>query len=123
MINRWLVAALMAVVCLSAAEKVWQTGTIKEVRVDRPKFVVGVVPRDPANPSRSTAAPSIEKRFFVIETGTIRYEIRQDATSDTPRLDVAVGDTATFAIDKTTIWIKDARGREHLMKITKKKTI
>lgn len=118
-----LVGALIGVLSLSAAERVWQTGTVKEVRVDRPKFVIGVTPRDPANPSRSAAAPSIEKRFFVIETDTIRYEIRQDATSETPRLDVMVGDTATFAIEKNSIWIKDAQGREHLMKITKKKTI
>ena len=106
---------------MSAAEKTWQTGTCREMKVERPKVVFGVATRDPnSGVPRSSAPPALEKRTFVIETDTTRYELRQDATSDTPRVDVLIGEPVTFAVDKNDFWIKDSDGREHKMKITRR---
>jgi hypothetical protein len=106
---------------LAAAEKAWQTGTCREMKVERPKVVFGVATRDPNSAvPRSSPQAALEKRIYVIETDSTRYELRQDATVDTPRIDVLVGEPVTFAIDKNDIWIKDSDGREHKMKITRR---
>jgi len=56
----------------------------------------------------------------VIETDTMRFEMRQDTTADTPHVDALVGEPVTFALEKNTIWIKQDTGREYKMSITKK---
>ena len=105
-----------------AADKVWQTGIWRDIKVERPKVVFGVTPNNPnAGVPRSAAAA--EKRSYVIENDTERFEIRQDATVDTPRVGALVGDKVTFAIEKNTIWIKDGEGHEHRMTVTKKTSV
>ena len=105
------------------AEKVWQTGIWRDIKVERPKVVFGVTPGNPnTGVPRSAQPASMEKRTYVIETDTQRLELRQDATVDTPRIDALVGDRVSFAIEKSTIWIKDSDGREHRMKVTKKES-
>jgi len=105
------------------AEKVWQTGTWREVKVERPMFTFGGTPSMPnSGPPRSAAAPR-EKRTYVIETDTLRIEIRQDTTADTPHVDALVGEPVTFAIEKNTIWIKEDTGREYKMTVSKKSAL
>ena len=105
------------------AEKVWQTGTWREAKVERQKVVFGVAPNNPNTGVPRTSPPAaMEKRTYVIETDALRLEIRQDATVDTPRIDVLVGEPATFALEKGTSWIKDGEGHEHRMKVTKRTT-
>jgi hypothetical protein len=104
-----------------AAEKVWQTGIWREAKVERPKVVFGVAPNNPnTGVPRSSPPATMEKRTYVIETDMLRLEIRQDATVDTPRVDVLVGEPVTFAMEKNDIWIKDGEGHEHKMKISKR---
>ena len=115
------VLLLLATAAAWSAEKSWQTGTLREAKIERPKIVFGVVPNAPSTGApRSTAAQTMERRLYVIETDTLRLEIRQDASVETPRIDNLPGESVTFAIEKNDIWIKDSTGREHRMRITKK---
>lgn len=118
--------ALSFVICATAAtvwsaERTWQTGIWREAKTERPKVVFGVAPNNPNTGAPRTSPPAaMEKRTYVIETDTVRLEIRLDATVDTPRIDALIGEPVTFALEKNDIYIKDLEGREHKMKVTKR---
>ena len=101
-----------------AADREWQNGTWREAKVERPKVLFSVQTRDP-NSNLPRIPPAREVRTFVIETSTHRLELRQDATVDTPRIDVLLGQPAEFAIEKKTIYVKDSEGREHRLSLRK----
>lgn len=105
-------------VVAAAAEREWQTGTWREYNVERPKVSFSIQPRDPnSNLPRTTAAREV--RTYVIETATHRLELRQDATSETPRIDVLAGEPVQLAIEKKTVYVKDSDGREHKLSLRK----
>ena len=116
------------VICCSAAsgwaaERAWQKGTWRDVQVKRPKVVFGMSPNTPTGTPRTSPPAAQEVRTYVIETDTSRLELRENATVDTPRIDVLVGESVQFAIEKKNVWIKDPDGRERklsLIKETKK---
>jgi hypothetical protein len=122
-------ALLTVVACLFvttawSADRVWQIGTWRDAQVQRPKVVFGIAPRDPnSGVPRSSPPPSQEIRTFVIETDTLRLELKQNATVDTPRIDAMVGEPVSFALEKNTVYVKDLGGREHRMSVTKKSAI
>jgi hypothetical protein len=106
------------------ADKVWQKGTWRDAKIERQKVVFGVAPNNPNSGVPRTSPPAaMERRSYVIETDALRLDIRLDATVDTPRLDVVIGQPVTFAMEKNDIWIKDDEGHEHRMKISKKTSI
>jgi hypothetical protein len=113
-----------AAAAANAAERAWQKGTWRDVQIKRPKVVFGVAPNSPNTGAPRTSPPATQEiRTYVIETETNRYELRENATVDTPRMDVLVGEPVEFAIEKKTVWVKDADGHEHrlvLMKDSKK---
>jgi hypothetical protein len=112
-----IVCAMVGVMAV-AAEREWQNGTWREAKIERPKVLFSVQSRDPnSNLPRTTAAREV--RTFVIETSTHRLELRQDATVDTPRIDVLIGQPVTLAIDKKTVYVKDDEGREHKLSLRK----
>ena len=120
--RNWL--ALAFVVCLSvsafAVERVWQKGTWREVQVKRPKVVFGITPNSPTTGApRPSSAAAQETRTYVIETETMRFELRENSTADTPRMDVLVGDPVEFAVEKKNVWVKDQEGREHKLSLSK----
>ena len=103
---------------VSGAERVWQTGIWREVKVERPKVLFSVQSRDPnSNLPRTTAAREV--RTYVIESDTLRLELRQDATVDTPAIDVLIGQPVTFALEKKTVYVKDEDGKEHKLSVRK----
>jgi hypothetical protein len=124
--RRALAIALVAAVSLLSGARVWtvdrawQTGVWKDVQVKRAKVVFGVAPGDPNSGGRRAPPPTRETRLYVIETDDLRLELKQDATVDTPRLDVLVGEPVTFAIEKNNVYVKDAKGRETKLSVTKK---
>ena len=119
------VVALALVICCSvtavwAAERAWQKGTWRDIQVKRPKVVFGVAPNSPnTGVPRSSPPASQEIRTYVIETETTRLELRENATVDTPRIDVLVGEPVEFAIEKKNVWIKGQDGREHKLSLVK----
>ena len=103
-----------------AAERAWQKGTWRDIQVKRPKVVFGVAPNSPnTGVPRSSPPASQEIRTYVIETETTRLELRENATVDTPRIDVLVGEPVEFAIEKKNVWIKGQDGREHKLSLVK----
>jgi hypothetical protein len=114
---------LAAIVCAlvgtaMAAERDWQTGTWRDAKIERPKVLFSVQSRDPNSNLPRTAAAR-EVRTWIIETSTHRLELRQDATVDTPRIEIILGQPATFAIEKKTVYVKDSEGKEHKLSLRK----
>ena len=105
-----------------AAERVWQTGTWRDAKVERPRVLFSAQTRDPnSNLPRTTAAREI--RTYVIETDKIRLDLQQDATVDTPRIDVLIGLPVTFALENKTVYVKDEDGKEHKLSVKKQTTL
>lgn len=101
--------------------RVWQTGTWREVRVAIPKVVFGVGLRPVGGGAGPLSAPAtIEVRTYVIETGELRLELKENTSSDFRRIDARVGEPVTFALEKNAIYIKEAEGVEHRLSVTKK---
>jgi len=111
-----LVSALVATVV--AAERQWQTAVWRDSQIERPKVLFSVQPRDP-NSNLPQAAVAREIRTFFIETSTDVLELRQDATVDTPHIDVLPGQTVRIAIEKKTVYVKDGLGKEHKLSLRK----
>jgi hypothetical protein len=121
MTRRILFAAIICAavgVAAIAEERQWQSGTWREAKIERPKVLFSVQSRDP-NSSLPRTAAAREIRTFVIDTHTHRLELRQDATVDTPRIDALVGQPVVIAIDKKTVYVKDAEGKEHKLSLRK----
>ena len=116
----WLAAIVCAMVggAALAAEREWQTGTWRDSKIERPKVLFSVQSRDPNSNLPRTAAAR-EVRTYVIENATHRLELRQDATVDTPRIDVMLGQPVTFALDKKTVYVRDGEGKEHKLSLRK----
>lgn len=103
---------------LPAAERQWQSATWRDFQVERPKVLFNVQPRNP-NSNLPHTAVAREIRTFVVETSTHVLELRQDATVDTPHIDVVPGQPVRIAIEKKTVYIKDGLGKEHKMSLRK----
>ena len=119
--RRALLAALLCTVfsiLAFAEERQWQTGTWRESTIERPKVLFSVQSRDPNSNLPRTAAAR-EVRTFVIETSADRLELRQEATVDTPRIDVLLGQPVQVAIEKKTVYVKDSDGKEHKLALRK----
>src|SRR5688572_14418720 len=116
----WLAAIIGAVIGVTviAADREWQTGTWRDSKIERPKVLFSVQSRDPNSNLPRTAAAR-EVRTYVIENSTHRFELRQDATVDTPRIDVLLGQPVTFAVDKKTVYVRDSEGKEHKLSLRK----
>ena len=98
-------------------ERAWQTGTWRGVQIVRPKVVFGI-PRDPRVGSPAPALAEV--RTYVIETEDLRLELKETTTADARRIDATVGEAVTFALEKNTVYIKEADGTEHKLGVTKK---
>ena len=97
-------------------ERAWQTGTWRGVQIVRPKVVFGVT----RAPRVGSPAPAIaEVRTYIIETGDLRLELKENTTADAKRVDATVGEPVTFAIEKNTVYIKEAGGAEHKLSVCK----
>ena len=123
--SRWRTLAIALVVCFSvtwvwSAERAWQTGTWRDAQTKRPKVVFGVAPTNPNGTPRVAPPAAQEVRTYVIETDTLRLELKENTTVDAPRLDVLIGEPVTFAIEKNSVYIKDASGKERKLSLTKK---
>ena len=100
-------------------ERAWQTGTWRGVQIVRPKVVFGVT----RAPRVGSPAPAIaEVRTYIIETDDLRLELKENTTADAKRVDATVGEPVTFAIEKNTVYIKEAGGADHKLSVSKKIT-
>jgi hypothetical protein len=104
-----------------AADRHWQTGTWADVSVKRQMldFGPGSTPFD-----RGRGAPAMramaDVRLYVIETDSLRLELKDVVRVGRRSIDAVVGQPVTFAIEKNTVWIRDADGVEHKLRLSKK---
>jgi hypothetical protein len=114
-----LVVCGIAIGSLPAAERAWQEAVWQEATVERPAVSFGIGTRDPAT-GLPRAPTTRETRTCIVETATDELELRQEATSVTPRIDASAGATVHVAIEKKTVYLKDVAGREHKLTLQKK---
>ena len=112
------IVLLSAAAVSVGAERQWQSATWRDFKVERPKVLFNVQPRDP-NSNLPHTALAREIRTFVLETGTHLLELRQDVTVDTPHIDVVPGQPVRIAIEKKTVYVRDGLGKEHKMSLRK----
>ena len=84
----------------NAAERQWRPGTWTDVSVHA----------------------MANGRIYVIETETLRIELKDVVPNHKPTLDPVVGRSVTFALDKKTAYIRAADGTEHKLRVTRQTT-
>ena len=122
---RWspLLVALF-VLALSAAERQWQTGKWVDAGINRNPLVADPrsgsssglrIPNRPSTPEVAT---------YVIETDDARYTVEDTVALGNSAFDLAVkiGERVTFAVNKSTVYIR-GDGNEYRLRLLKKAPI
>jgi hypothetical protein len=106
-----------------AADRQWQIGTWTDVSTKRELIDFGPG-ASPFGGGRSTPTmrAMADTRLYVIETDTLRIELKDVVAVGHRSVDAVVGLPVTFAIEKNTVWIRDGDGAEHKLHLTKKTT-
>jgi hypothetical protein len=117
-----IVGVLAFTAALVAADRHWQTGKWIDVNVKRRivDFGPGSSPfgggQRPAPAMRAMA----DVRTYVIETDELRLELEDLVQVNTRSIDAVVGLPVTFALEKNAVYVRDADGIEHKLRVTKK---
>lgn len=118
-----IVAALVVVGAALAGAKArkWQSGTWVDVGTKRQMldFGPGSTTFDPQGRGPTMRAMA-DVRTYVIETDDLRLELQDVVSVNKRSIDVVVGQPVTFALEKNTVYVKDADGGEHKLRVTKK---
>ncbi len=111
---------LLAVVA-GAKERKWQTGTWVDVGTKRQvvDFGPGSSSFDPQGRNMAMRAMA-DVRTFVIETAALRLELQDVVSVNKRSVEVVVGQPVTFALEGSSVYIKDPDGAEHKLRVTKK---
>jgi len=99
-----------------AADRYWQQGAWAEVKVTRPKVVIGVKPK----PEPGQAQPMTEVRTYVITTADLRLEVTEPSPPRRRQVVAVVGLPVTFAIEGNTVYVRDDDGTEYRLQLTKR---
>jgi hypothetical protein len=59
-------------------------------------------------------------RTYVIETDTLTLELRDVVQVGRRSVDVTIGAAVTFALEKSTVIVRESDGTEHKLRVTKK---
>ena len=101
---------------VSAADREWQRGVWVEVNIKRPRFVIGVQPRNP-----TTQMPEMTViRTYVIHAEGLRLELKEPAPAPLRTVDAMIGESVTFALEKNTVYIRGEDGIEFRLLVTKR---
>jgi hypothetical protein len=109
-----MVLAIVLVGLANAADRKWQTGTWTDMGIARtPSVADPVHERMPPGFNRPVLT---EVATYVIETADRRFELQDTAAlgNESFDLQVTVGHSVTFAIEKKTAYIKFDRGEYRL---------
>ena len=107
----------------AAADRKWQTGTCTDVGTKR-DLRVGAGAADSGGFVRSGSSKGTtpEVATYVFETDDLRIELQELQPIGPESLKVTVGDRVTFAVDKKTAYVRDAKGAERRLLVTKTTT-
>lgn len=116
--------ALLAVSALSAADRHWQTGKWIDVSVKRRMVDFGPGSSPFGNSSGRPSTPAMKAqadvKTYVIETDDLRLELEEVAQVNTRSIDAVIGLPAIFALEKSTVYVRDSDNVEHKLKVTRK---
>lgn len=115
--------ALVSLSALAAAERHWQTGKWIDVSVKRRMvdFGPGSSPfGGGGRPSAPSMRAQADVRTYVIETDGLRLELEDVVKINTRSIDAVIGLPVTFALEKNSVYVRDADGLEHKLRVTKK---
>ena len=118
-----LVLVLIMAATLVAAQRHWQTGTWGEVTTKRKIIDFGPGSSGFGQPGATPAPPMramANVRRFVIETDDVRLEMEDTVPVSRRSIDVSPGAPVTFAVEKKAVYVRDADGVEHKLRLTKK---
>jgi len=120
--RRAMVCVLASLTVLNAAERHWQTGKWIDVSMKRRMvdFGPGSSPFGGGQRSAPTMRAMADVRIYVIETDAIRLELEDMVQVNTRSVDAVVGLPVTFALEKNSVYVRDADGVEHKLRVTKK---
>ena len=115
------VAAAIRVAPAWAAERRWETGTWVEATTKRQMLDFGPGSSGFGPPGAGLQMRALaDVRVFVIETDTLRLELRDTVPITRRSIDVQIGAPVSFALDKNTVYVRDENGVEHKLRVTKK---
>jgi hypothetical protein len=117
----WL-AVLMAIAGVSrAADRHWQTGTWGDFSTQRKMVDFGPGSSGFGRPGSSPAMRAmVDVHKFVIETGDMRFEIEDTVPVGHPSVELSVGAKVKFAVEKSTVYVRDAGGTQHKLRLVKR---
>jgi hypothetical protein len=114
--------AVMMVSVSSAADRHWQTG--KWIDVDVKRRMVDFGPGSSPFGGGQRSSPSMralaDVRTYVIETDDLRLELEDVVQVNKRSIDAVVGLPVTFALEKSSVYVRDGDGGEHKLRVTKK---
>jgi hypothetical protein len=116
-----LVFVLLLVAVDAAAERRWQTGTWADVGVKRRVVDFGPGASGFGRPNSTPAMRAMaDVHTYVIEAGNQRFELEDVVQVGRLSVDAVVGQSVTFAVDKKTVYVRDANSAEHRLRLVKK---
>lgn len=116
-----LVLVLLFAAVDAAAERRWQTGTWVDVGVKRRVVDFGPGASGFGRPnSTPTMRAMADVHTYVIEAGNLRFELEDVVQIGRQSVEAVIGQPVTFAVDKKTVYVRDADGAEHRLRLLKK---
>ena len=115
--------ALVVASVASAADRRWQTGKWIDVSTKRRMvdFGPGASPfGGGGRPSAPTMRAQADVKTYVIETDDLRLELEDVVKVNTRSIDAVIGLPVTFALEKNSVYVRDADNVEHKLRVTKK---
>ena len=117
-----IVSVLAFVSVVGGAERHWQTGKWIDVNVKRRMvdFGPGASPFGGGQRSAPAMRAMADVRVYVIETDELRLELEDVVQVNTRSIDAVIGLPVTFALEKNSVYVRDADNVEHKLRVTKK---
>lgn len=108
-----------------AAARHWQSGTWRDAGVTRKMidFGPGASSFDGGRRGAPAMRAMADVRTYVIEAEGLRLELEDVVPVGRRSIEMTVGAPITFALEKNTVYVKDADGKEHKLRVTKKTTL
>jgi hypothetical protein len=117
-----IVAVLAFASVVGAADRHWQTGKWIDVNVKRRMvdFGPGASPFGGGQRSAPAMRAMADVKTYVIETDDLRLELEDVVQVNTRSIDAVIGLPVTFALEKNSVYVRDADNVEHKLRVTKK---